>query len=129
MGPAVGLGDPQIGQQERHGLGPHRRAPVGMNPQAAGLDVLLFAGLPDQLLGQGRRFRRGDHPAHHVAAEDVQDDVEVEIRPLHRAEELGNVPGPDLVRGRGQKLGLSLVMRKCTKNGHEKCTRFKGHSS
>jgi hypothetical protein len=24
---------------------------------------------------------------------------------------------------------LSLVMRKCTKNGHEKCTRFKGHSS
>jgi hypothetical protein len=24
---------------------------------------------------------------------------------------------------------VSLVMRKCTKNGHEKCTRFKGHSS
>ena len=45
----------------------------------------------------------GDHPADHVAAEDVEDHVQVEVGPLRRAAQLGDVPRPHLVRrGRDQ---------------------------
>jgi len=45
---------------------------------------------------QRGRFVVRDQPAHHVAAEDVQQHVEVEVRPLRRAEQLGYVLGPYL---------------------------------
>ncbi len=51
----------------------------------------------DQPLGEAGVLALGDHPADHVAAEDVEDHVEVEVGPLGRAHELGDVPGPDLV--------------------------------
>ena len=54
-------------------------------------------GLGDELLGEVGALALGDHPAHDVAAEDVQDHVEVEAGPLRRPLELGDVPGPDLV--------------------------------
>src|ERR1022692_1592692 len=50
--PAVSLGDAEIGHQESHRFGSHRRAAVGMDAQLAGLDVLLPAGLLDELLGE-----------------------------------------------------------------------------
>ena len=45
-----------------------------------------------RLLGQRGALPRGQHPAGHIAAVDVQEDVEVEVGPLHRAEQLGDVP-------------------------------------
>ena len=39
------------------------------------------------------RRPRHDHPADRVAAEDVEHDVGVEVRPLHRPQQLGDVPG------------------------------------
>jgi len=53
---------------------------------------------------------REHHPAHHVAAEDVQDDVEVEVGPLGRPQQLRDVPGPNLIGACGQQLRL-LVLR------------------
>ena len=47
-----------------------------------------------------------DHPADDVAAEDVEDDVEVEVGPLHRAQQFRDVPRPDLVRGGRQQFRL-----------------------
>ena len=46
--------------------------------------------------GQRRVLPVGDHPADRVAAEDVEHDVEVEVRPLRRPQQLGDVPGPGL---------------------------------
>ena len=68
----------------------------------------LAHGLGDELLGQVGAFARGDHPADHVAAEDVEDHVEVEVGPLGRPQELGDVPGPDLVGRGGQQFGLGV---------------------
>jgi hypothetical protein len=43
----------------------------------------------------------GDHPADDVAAEDVEDDVQVQVGLLRRAEQLRDVPAPHLVRRGG----------------------------
>jgi hypothetical protein len=51
----------------------------------------------------------GDHPADDVAAEDVEDDVQVEVRPLDRSEELCDVPRPDLIRRSREELGLRVL--------------------
>ena len=62
--------------------------------------------LANQPLGQVFAFAAGQHPAHHVAAEDVEDHVEVEVRPLRRPQQLGDIPGPDLIGRGGHQLRL-----------------------
>src|SRR5450830_1260464 len=104
VGPAVGLFDTQVRQELGHGPRAHRASAVGVSGQLAGGDPLLAAGLGDQLRGQGRRLGVGQQPAHDVAAEDVEQDVEVQVGPLLKGQEFRDVPGPDLVGARGQKL-------------------------
>src|ERR1017187_7347801 len=53
--------------------------------------------------------RGGDHPAHHIAAEDIQDDVEVEVSPLGRSQQLRYIPGPNLIGARGQQFRLRIL--------------------
>ena len=53
-----------------------------------GADALFGAGRADELFGQGGGLARRDHPADHVATEDINDHVEVEVRPLGRPLEL-----------------------------------------
>ena len=60
----------------------------------------------DELLRQDGGFAGSQHPAGHVTRMDVEDDVEVVVRPFRRAVQLGDVPRPDLVRRRGEQLGL-----------------------
>ena len=85
MGSAMGLGDTEIGEQKGHRLGFHAGSPVGVERELCGRDRLLDTGLANQLFGQRGRFPRGDHPADNIAAEHIKDDVEVKVRPLHRA--------------------------------------------
>ncbi len=49
------------------------------------------------------------HPANHLAAEDIEDHVQIVVRPLLRAEQLGDVPAPDFVWARGQQLRRGVV--------------------
>jgi|GEM_PF-2073527 len=107
---AIGFGHAQIGHQQRHRLGGHRGATVGVDGQIAGHDALLSACIGDQALGQLGGFAGSHHPAHHVSAEDVQDDVEVEVDPLGRAQQLRDIPAPDLIGARSQQFRL-LVLR------------------
>jgi hypothetical protein len=60
-----------------------------MQGQHAGLDVMAFHGVGDELLGQLGALALGEQPAHDVTAEDVQDHVQVKARPLGRALKLG----------------------------------------
>ena len=105
-GPGVGLGDAEVGEQERDRLGGHRGAAVGVDGQLPAADALLGAGGGDELLRQDGGLAGGEHPADRVAGEDVEDHVEVVVRPFRRAVQLGDVPRPDLVRAGGQQLGL-----------------------
>ena len=106
---AVGLGHAEVGQQQRHRFALHGRPAVRMERELARLNAVLRAGLADEALGQGGALVGREHPADHVPAEDVEDDVEIEVRPLRRTQELRDVPAPDFVRTRGQQLGRGVV--------------------
>ena len=67
---------------------------------------LLGAGRRDELLGQGGGLAGGDHPADRVPGVDVQDHIQVVVRPFRRAVQLGDVPRIDLVRPVGRQLRL-----------------------
>src|SRR5271170_130739 len=97
VGPAVGLGYAQIGQQQSHRLGPHGRSAVGMKAKLTWLDILLFTSFFDQLARQFGALARRHHPTDDVTAEDIEDDVEIKIVPLGGAAQLGNIPTPELI--------------------------------
>ena len=76
---------------------------------ASGQDAVPEAALLDQASRQGRRLALRHHPARDVAAEDVQDHVEVQVPPLLRPEKPRDVPGPCLVGRAGLDLGVRMV--------------------
>ena len=65
MRPAVAPGGTKIGQQQRHRLGAHRGAAVGMQGELPAGDAFLVAGGGDEWVGEPGRFPRRDHPADH----------------------------------------------------------------
>src|SRR5208283_1545490 len=79
-----------------------------MNRELSSPDILLCTGFSNEPLSQDRRFSRGYHPAHNIAAEDVHDHIQVKVSPLYRTEKFGDVPRPNLVRGCSQKLRLMI---------------------
>ena len=105
VGPAMTLGDPEVGEQERGRRGAHRAAPIGVDGERARSDALLGDRVGDEPLGEGGALGRGDHPARHVAAEDVEQDVQVEPGPRGGTLEFRDIRAPQLVRPRGQELG------------------------
>ena len=104
--PAVGFGDAEISEEERRGLGSHRSAAIGMQGQLAGRGGMLRGGVIEQRREQGGAFAVGDAPADDSAAEDVDDDVEIEVRPFRRPHQFCYVPGPYLVGRLRQQLRL-----------------------
>ena len=85
------------------------RTAIGMQGQDLRLDTLLGARLFDQSAGQRRVLPVGHHPAHRVAAEDVEQDVEVVVGPLLRPQQFRYVPAPHLVRRGGHEFGLAVL--------------------
>src|ERR1019366_8578698 len=83
---------------------------VGMQGELSWWNVLFYTALLDQSLGQFRAFLHRHHPASDVPAEDIEDHVEVEVRPLGRSEQFGDVPAPKLIGSRGHQFWL-LVER------------------
>src|SRR5206468_11753830 len=86
------------------GLGGHGRAAIGVDGELLAADALAGTRLANELLGQRRALAMSHHPAHDVAAEDIEHDVQVEVGPLRGPEELGDVPTPELVGPAGQEL-------------------------
>jgi hypothetical protein len=84
--PRVTLGDAEVRQQQSDRLRGHRRAAVGVHGELAWGDALSLAAHGDQLLGEPCEFAVRQHPAHHVAAEDIEHHVEVVVRPLRGAQ-------------------------------------------
>jgi hypothetical protein len=82
--PAVRPGDAEISEQKRRGLGSHGSTTVGMQGRLAGRCGMLGGGVIEQCREQGGAFPVGDASANDSAAEDVDNDVEVEVRPFCR---------------------------------------------
>ena len=80
----MGFRHAEIGQQQRDRLAAHRAAAVPVDRELAGVNLVLGARLGDQPLGEGRVLAWGEHPAGDIAADDVEDHVEIEVRPLGR---------------------------------------------
>lgn len=75
-----------------------------MKSQLTGLNVVNDRGALDELRGKRRRLALGEHPPANVATENIQHDVQVEVRLLERPEQFSDVPAPDLIRSCGQEL-------------------------
>lgn len=97
MRATVGLGDSESGQKNCHRLGRHRCSPIRMHGKTPWPDIIAPDSLLDEFLGQLGRFAVGQHPTDDVAAENIEDHVEIKIRPLGRSQQLGDVPGPDFI--------------------------------
>ena len=70
-----------------------------MDGELAREDKVLAAGLFKELFGEFGTFAVGEHPADGVRAEDVKNDLEIEIGPLGWAEQFGDVPVPERIGG------------------------------
>jgi hypothetical protein len=77
-----------------------------MNGELASGNLVFADGFFDELLGQFTAFPVGNHPPGHVAAKDIEDDVKIEVGPLDRTAQLGDVPAPKLVWPGSQQLGF-----------------------
>ena len=107
---AKSLGYTQVGQKQCHRFRCHRRSSVIVNKQLRFIDSLTRTGLTNEQLSKLSTLSASNHPAHCVAAEYVDDHIEVVIVPLFRSFQLRDVPAPNLVRSCGQQFRL-LVLR------------------
>jgi hypothetical protein len=100
--------DAQICEQQGGGFRLHRTAAIGMQGELARRHVVLGDRVIEQQLEQGGAFCIGDAPADHAAAEDVEDDVEIEVAPLAGSHQLGDVPGPHFIGPFDQQFGFAV---------------------
>ncbi len=105
----MSFGHAQVNQQLLDTFGSHAAATVGVNGQLTFADVLPGATFANQALGKLGGLAVRHHPANHVAAENVDDDVKIKIRPLGWTFELGDIPRPHLIGRGGKQFGLAVV--------------------
>jgi hypothetical protein len=106
VGPGMRSGDAEIGEELGDGSRGHRAAAVGVQGQLFRVMPSAVGAGGDEVFGEAVGFAWGDEPADGVTGPDVEDDVEVEPGPFVGAGELGDVPGPHLVRAVATSSGL-----------------------
>ena len=92
---------PQSLQRGEHGSALHRTAVVRVQHHLAGCDALAQADLTHHLAGQLAAFVFIDLPAHNLAAEDVEEQVQVKVVPRDQRGQVRDVPAEQLVGRRG----------------------------
>ena len=102
------FGDAEIGEQQGSGFGLHRAAAIGMQGELAGRDIVLDGGVVEQRFEERGAFRVGDLPGDDPAAENINDDIEIEVPPFRRPHQLRDVPGPNLIWAFGEKFRLLI---------------------
>lgn len=91
IGSRICLRYAQVREQKGGPLGSHRTTAIRMNHQLPRFDALLVDRLRNQRLCYAGRVPMLHRPADHVSAEHVQDHIEIEVRPLRRTQQLGDV--------------------------------------
>jgi len=69
---------------------------------------MLDDGVVEQGLEQRGAFSIGDAPGDDPAAENIDDDIEIEVAPFRGPHQLGYVPGPNLIWAFGEKFRLLI---------------------
>jgi len=77
-----------------------------MEGEFAWNDAMFGSRILKERFEQAGAFSISDLPADDPPAEYINDDVEVEACPFGGAHQLGDDPGPDLVRSFGEQFGL-----------------------
>ena len=103
MRPVVRTGDSKIGQQKRGCFGLHWGAAIGVQRELTAWHFMFGDGVLEKRPKQRGAFGICDVPANHPAPENIQDHVEIELGPLRRTHQFGDVPRPDLVGHFGQQ--------------------------
>src|SRR3979409_568299 len=98
--------DSHIHEELRQRLRCHRATAVRVNRQPLRINALSSDRRRKELLGKLRALAACQPPTNDVATEDIQDYVEVVVRPLLRSEQLGYIPRPYLAGSGRRKLGL-----------------------
>ena len=83
-----------------------------MDDQTFGGDLAACEDFAEQMPGQTGILLPRDHPADHKAAEQVQDDVEVQVQAAGQGRQLGDIPGHDLFGYGSLQLRLDMVLRR-----------------
>jgi hypothetical protein len=78
----VAAGHAEVGEELDDRLGGHGRAPVGVDDELVGVDVLVGEALADEVGRPCAHLSGGDEPTDDVAAEDV---AAVTVRPCRRS--------------------------------------------
>src|SRR5215218_10492451 len=102
---AVGGDDAEPLEGGLHGGALHRTAVVGMQHEGTGEAALGPDRFAHEIGGVLGAFARVDLPANDLAAEDVEDQVEVEEHPPDWTRPPGDVPAPDLAGAAGAVAG------------------------
>src|SRR3954467_10604521 len=110
--PAVGGDDAEPLERGLHGGALHRAAVVGVQAEGAGEAALGPDRLAHEIGGQLGALAFVALPADDLAAEDVEDQVEVEEHAPDRAGHPGDVPAPDLAGTAGAVAGWRLATRR-----------------
>src|SRR5271166_4141047 len=79
-----------------------------MQGELAGGDIMLDDGVVEQGFEQRGAFSVGDAPGDDPAAENIDDDIEIEVAPFRGAHQLRYVPGPNLIWAFGEKFRLLI---------------------
>src|SRR5215212_4623407 len=103
--PAVGGDDAEPLERGLHGGALHRAAVVGVQDEGAGVAALGPDRLAHEIGGMLGAFALVDLPGNDLAAEDVEDQVEVEEPAPEWAGHPGDVPAPDLAGAAGAMAG------------------------
>jgi hypothetical protein len=110
MGTTEALVETERCEKLREGVTLHRCAAVGVDGQAR-LDTATRHRFGKQLRCQVLALLRCDHPTNDVSAEEVEDDVRMQEDALLQCRQLGDVPGPNLVRGGRAECWLRIGVR------------------
>src|SRR5258708_5767762 len=97
---------PRSASKSAVAFGSHRTTPIGVQGKLTFRRRIFGDGVLEQCGEQCGAFSVGDTPADDAPAEDVDDDVEVEVGPFGGSHQLGDIPGPDHVGCLRQQLGL-----------------------
>ena len=90
--PAVGFDHAEIGEHQGGRLGLHGATAICVQRQLVGQHGMFGHGDLEQGFELNGTFGMLDAPADHAATEDVENDIEVEVRPFHRPHQFGDVP-------------------------------------
>jgi len=104
----VSFGDAEVSEEKGDGMRAHGGAAIGMDGEFPRADVLFAGSGVDQAFGEFSAFAAGDHPPDDKTAEDIEDDVEIEVGPFGRAMEFSEIPRPELVGSGGEEFRFGV---------------------